>query len=92
MAVADIRHEITHALVLNEEAEREARWAYDHGDDIDKVAAAGEMEFLARQKAEILARLGEIDRRIAERRTLFSWVRQQWFNVNLAFESWIAHG
>ena len=92
MAVADIRHEITHALVLNEEAEREARLTYAHGDDTDKVAAAGELEFLARQRAEIRARLAEFDRRIADHRTLFSWFRQQWFALGLVIENWIAHG
>ncbi len=92
MAVADIRHEIVHTLALTEDAEREARAQLARGADGERVAAAGELDFLLRQRAEIKQRLAELDRRIAQRRTLFSWFRQQWFNVRLVFEHWIAHG
>jgi hypothetical protein len=92
MAVADIRHEIVHSLALNGQARREARTLLARGEDAEKVAAAGELAFLVRQRAEIGRRLAELDRRIAERRTRFSWLRQQWFALGLMIESWIAHG
>jgi hypothetical protein len=92
MSLADIRHEVVLSLALTKEAQHEARWAYDHGSYVEKVLAAGELSFLQRQKTRLERRLDEVDRRIAERRTLFSWYRQVWFNLTVQVESWIAHG
>jgi hypothetical protein len=92
MALADIRHEIVHSLALTEDAEREARLSLANGVDEQKVAAAGELDFLMRQRAEIRRRLDELDQRIAEHRTGLSWMRQQWFSLRLSLASWIAHG
>ncbi len=92
MALADIRHDIVLALAQTHEAQHEALLAYRDGTDLDRVAAAGELEFLARQERRLRLRLAEIDRRAAEHRTLFSWFRQEWFNLMFQLESWIAHG
>ena len=92
MALADIRHEVVLALAQTHDAQHDARAALDHGEDVEKVVAAGELDFLARQDARLRRRLAEIDRRLAERKTMFSWFRQEWFNLMLQMESWIAHG
>ena len=92
MALADIRHDVVHALASLHDAQHDARVALVHGEDAEKVAAAGELDFLERQDARLMRRLAEIDRRMAERRTAFAWFRQEWFNLMLQMESWIAHG
>jgi hypothetical protein len=92
MALADIRHDVVHALASLHDAQHDARAALVHGEDAEKVAAAGELDFLERQDARLMRRLAEIDRRMAERRTAFAWFRQEWFNLMLQMESWIAHG
>ena len=92
MAIADVRHEVVLALAHIHEAQREALALLDHGQDNEKVFAAGELDFLGRQEAMLRRRLEEIDRRAAQHRTWFSWARQAWFNLMFQFESWIAHG
>jgi hypothetical protein len=92
MALADIRHEVVLALAQTHDAQHEAQALLAHGEDAQKVVAAGELDFLARQDARLNRRLAEIDRRTAERRTTFAWFRQEWFNLMLHMESWIAHG
>ena len=92
MALADTRHEIVLSLAQTKEAQREARDALAHGSYLEKVEAAGELNFLARQKARLEQRLAELDQRIAEHRTLFTQFRQSWFSLMLHFERWIAHG
>jgi hypothetical protein len=62
------------------------------GEDPQKVRAAGEFEWLVHRRLLLRRRLVELDRRIAEHHTLFSWARQMWFDLMLQFESWIAHG
>ena len=89
---ADIRYEVIHALAHTHDAQHDARAALANGGDAERVVAAGELDFLARQDARLLRRLAEIDRRAAEHRTAFSWFRQEWFNLMLQLESWIAHG
>lgn len=92
MALADIRRDVIHALAGTHDAQHEARAALDHGEDADRVIAAGELDFLERQDARLMRRLAEIDRRVAEHRTTFAWFRQEWFNLMLQMERWIAHG
>jgi hypothetical protein len=92
MALADIRQEVIHILAQTHDAQREAHDLLDNGADDEKVAAAGELDFLARQEALLKRRLAEVDRRMAEKRGLFSWARQAWFDLMFHFESWIAHG
>ena len=92
MALAEIRHEVVLSLAQTKEAQREARSFLANGTYLEKVEAAGELDFLSRQKMLLERRLYEIDVRIAERRTMFNWFRQEWFNLMLHCESWIAHG
>ena len=93
MALADIRHEVVLALAHTHDAQHEAESLLAHGEDAEKVTAAGELDFLQRQDAKLKARLAEVDRRISEHRdSVFGWARQEWFNLMLHLESWIAHG
>ena len=64
----------------------------DHGEDDERVSAAGELDFLDRQEGMLEAAWREIDRRDAEHRTASRWARQEWFNLMFQLESWIAHG
>jgi hypothetical protein len=91
MALADIRREVVLALAQTHDAQHDARAALDHGEDAQKVVAAGELDFLDRQDAMLQARLEEVDRRAAQRKTSFSWARQAWFSLMLHMERWIAH-
>jgi len=92
MALADIRHDVVLTLARTHDAQHDARAALDHGEDAEKVVAAGELDFLARQDALLKRRLVEIDRLTAEHRTTFAWFRQEWFSLMLHMERWIAHG
>ena len=92
MALADIRYQIVLAIAQTKEAQREAQEALAHGSYFEKVEAAGELDFLRRQKAHLERRLAELDQRIADHQTLFTWLRQTWFSLMLQLESWIAHG
>jgi hypothetical protein len=56
------------------------------------VTAAGEIDFLHRQERMLLDRLERIDRRLTDPPSIVSWMRQEWFNLMLQIESWIAHG
>ena len=92
MPLEPIRHEVVLAIGQTNEAIRDAQRALDRGDDREKVEAAGELDFLKRHKALLVLRLREIEWRVAGHRTFLSWLRQNWFNFVLGFESWIAHG
>lgn len=92
MAIVDVRHEVVLALAHIHEAQREAKSLVDHGEDDERVFAAGELDFLVRQEGTLRGRLADIDWRIAEHRTFLSWARQEWFNLMFQFDSWIARG
>jgi hypothetical protein len=93
MALADIRHEVVLALAQTHDAQHDAQALLARGEDAEKVSAAGELDFLERQDALLRARLAEVDRRMADHRdSVFSWFRQEWFNLMLRLESWIARG
>ena len=92
MALNNIRHEVVLALAQTKDLIREAILVLERGDDTERVGAAGELDFLMRQKAMLERRLAEVDRRLAEPETAFRWFRQEWFNLMLHLESWIAHG
>ena len=92
MALADIRHDVVHALANIHDAQHDALSLLDRGADEEKVLAAGELDFLERQEARLRRRLAEIDQRVAEHRTAFAWARQEWFNLMFQLDNWIAHG
>ena len=92
MAIVDVRHEVVLALAHIHEAQREAKSLVDHGEDDERVFAAGELDFLDRQEGMLRGRLADIDWRIAEHRTFASWARQEWFNLMFHLDNWIAHG
>lgn len=92
MAIADVRHEVVLALAHIHEAQREAKALVDHGEDGERVFAAGELDFLDRQEGMLRHRLDEIDARSTEPHTLLAWARQEWFNLMFQMDNWIAHG
>ena len=92
MAIADTRHEILQALAQTGLDLRDARAILTAGDDPQRVAAAGEFEWLTHRRLLLEARLAECDRNAAAHRTLFAGARQIWFDLRLNFESWIVHG
>jgi hypothetical protein len=92
MALADIRREIVLSLALTNEAIDDARRALAEGADPEKVEAAGELNFLRRQKTMLEEQLRRIDQRLTGRNEWFVWLRQEWFSLMLHFEHWIAHG
>lgn len=92
MAIADVRHEVVLALAHIHEAQREAKALVDHGEDGERVFAAGELDFLDRQEGMLRHRLGEIDAQTADEHTLLAWARQEWFNLMFQLDKWIAHG
>jgi len=92
MGLDDIRYEVRLTLAQTNEAIHDARAILAEGADEEKVIAAGELDFLRRQKALLEMRLGQVERLIAlHRRRRLSWLRQTWFRLVLSFESWIAH-
>ena len=92
MAIADVRHEVVLALAHIHEAQREARSLVDHGEDPERVFAAGELDFLDRQEGMLRHRLDEIDEHNADHHTMLAWARQEWFNLMFHLDNWIAHG
>ena len=80
------------ALAQTKDLIHDAEVALTRGEDRQKVAAAGELEQLLRLRELLQTRLAEVDRRAANRETLFSWFRQEWFNLRFHLESWIAQG
>ncbi|HEY3797134.1 MAG TPA: hypothetical protein VGL58_02190 [Caulobacteraceae bacterium] len=92
MSLVDVRREVAFALAQTRELLIEARYDLIHGEDFVKVTAAGEIDFLHRQERMLLDRLERIDRRLTDPPSIVSWMRQEWFNLMLQFESWIAHG
>lgn len=92
MSIAEVRQEVRLFLAQTHQAQREASALRANGSDEERVMAAGELSFLARQEEMLLARLAEIEGRAKGRRTLFSWARQAWFDLKLSVEHWIVHG
>jgi hypothetical protein len=71
----------------------EAQRSYVHGDDRAKVAAAGDLVWLKAQKAMLDVRMRELaamPETAAE--DAWQWLKEQWFNLMLRLDSWLAHG
>lgn len=62
-----------------------------HAGDRRRVQAAGELAFLKHQKEMLEHRLNEIDSHPGASETVFEWIREEWFNLSLRLESWVAH-
>ncbi len=91
MALEGIRYETVISLAQTNEAIRDAASILEHGSDREKVWAAGELDFLMRQKATQQTRLAQIDRVIEAHKHGLSWWRQTWFDFVVGFEGWITH-
>jgi hypothetical protein len=61
------------------------------GNKYDRVKAAGELNFLKRQKEALAARTRDLETAPkGASETLFAWLKEEWFNMSQRIESWIA--
>ena len=93
VALDNIRHEVGMMLADVNERLAKAERQLSRGTPSAKVNAAGELSFLRRQKETIDDRMKEIDAAPeGASETLFRWIKEEVFNLNLRLESWIAGG
>ena len=91
MPLSVIRREVAAMLRQANEHIAEAEAKFASGDMREKVDAAGELSFLKRQKATVEERLREIDAQPQATETLFQWVKEEVFNLNVRLQDWITH-
>ncbi|HZK99654.1 MAG TPA: hypothetical protein VFC47_07115 [Caulobacteraceae bacterium] len=90
MALDHIKHEVAMMLAATNEHVREAEGKLIRGGDVQKVKAAGELDFLKRQKAALEGRMAELEASpegVTE--TIAEWLKQEWFNLKQRFEEWV---
>jgi hypothetical protein len=93
LALDNIRHEVGMMLAEVNESLAEAERQLSRGTPSEKVKAAGELNFLRRQKETIEDRVKEVDDAPeGASESLFRWVKEEVFNLNLRMKSWIAGG
>ena len=93
MALDNIRHEVGMMLADVNERLAAAERQLSRGTPSEKVRAAGELSFLRRQRETIEDRVKEIDGAPeGSSETLFRWIEEELFNLNLRLESWITGG
>jgi hypothetical protein len=92
MSMQVIRHEVVMMLSQANMKISEAEQIIAAGSDRERIDAAGELFFLKRQKETLQQRLAEIETRADAPTTLYEWIKEEVFNLNLRLESWIAHG
>ncbi len=92
MSMQVVRHEVEMMLAQAKLKILDAETALVSGTDREKVDAAGELSFLKRQRETLQERLAEIETRSDAPETLYQWVKEEVFNLNLRLESWLAHG
>lgn len=91
MSMPLIRGEVRAMLAQANHQIAVAEAALAGASDRAKIEAAGELAFLKRQKETLEQRLKEIDRAPAASETLFQWIREEWFNLTLRLQNWVAH-
>ena len=91
MSMQIVRHEVEMMLAQAKLRISDAEAALADGTDREKVDAAGELSFLKRQRETLNERLAEIETRPDAPETLYEWVKEEVFNLNLRLESWLAH-
>ena len=92
MALDTIRHEVSSMLGDVNLRLAEAQHRLTHGSDREKVAAAGELSFLRKQRDMVQERLAEVDAAPAgASESLFRWIKEEVFNLKLRVDMWVAH-
>ena len=91
MSMQVVRHEVEMMLAQANLKISDARAMLATGTDREKVDAAGELSFLEVQKQTLQDRMAEIDAHPDASETLYEWVKEEVFNLNLRLDSWIAH-
>ncbi len=74
MSNESIRDEVQRLLAQADEKVRHAEGLYAQGSDAQKVQAAGQLVFLKKRKAELEARMAELDQgpRVGQ------WLKEDW--------------
>jgi hypothetical protein len=79
MSVEPIKAEVQQLLARADEKVRRAEQLYAEGSDAEKVEAAGQLVSLKRQKAELEARMVDLDRSLGGGgATARQWVKEDW--------------
>jgi hypothetical protein len=79
MSVEPITSEVQQLLAKADEALRRAQKAHARGTDAEKVAAAGQLVFLQRQKQDLEARMAELERSHGGGgATTAQWFKEDW--------------
>ena len=79
MSVEAIRTEVERLLAQADEKVRRAEHLHLQGTEEQKVEAAGQLTWLRRQRDELVARLGELDRSPGHGgATVGQWVKEDW--------------
>jgi hypothetical protein len=86
-----VRHEVEMMLAQANLKIFDARSIFAKGTDREKVDAAGELTFLEMQRQTLQDRMAEIDKQPDAPETLYEWMKEEVFNLNLRLDSWIAH-
>jgi hypothetical protein len=76
MSVATVRTEVQDLLAQADEKLRRAQMMLDQGADAQKVAAAGRLVFLRRQKQALEARMTDLDK--AHDGATSQWFKEDW--------------
>ena len=89
MALDTIRREVSGMLSEVNVKLARAQTHLSDGAPGEKIDAAGELNFLHRQRDAIEARLKEIDAAPENAsETLLEWVKEEVFNLKLRFDGW----
>jgi hypothetical protein len=79
MSVEPIRSEVERLLAQADERVRRAEQLHHDGTDAQKVEAAGQLTWLRRQRADLGARLNELDRSPGGGgATIGQWFKEDW--------------
>ncbi|MDR3511546.1 MAG: hypothetical protein P4L73_07930 [Caulobacteraceae bacterium] len=90
MSIETLKFEVSRLLAEVKDQIREAEKARAGGAGADRVHAAGDLVILRRQRAELEARVAELDHcREGPVDTFVQWVREDWMILMHRLESWI---
>ncbi len=90
MTVEPIKSEVTHLLAQADEKLRRAQHLHAAGSDAEKVAAAGQLVFLERQKLELEARMAELERSgNGGGATTGQWFKEDWMLLMQRLDAFI---
>lgn len=91
MSMPNIRRDVSLMLDQANRQIADAEIKLSRGGDREKAHAIGELVFLKRQKETLEQRLKEIEDHPEANETMFQWIKEEWFNLTLRLEQWIAN-